>query len=334
MFPPYFFKVSIMTSELEKIADRTNKDRELTRGLVVAIDIGGTHITAAVVNINSGEINPDSQVKHSVNARSSATEILNIWSTTINKARQIIPNSSAIIGYGIAMPGPFDYEKGICLMQGLGKYDSLYGMNIRAALKSALSIPSYQPVIFQADSICFLLGETWKGVASGHQDVIAITLGTGFGSAFMREGKIVNEGEELPPGGWFYNQLYREGIADDYFSSRGLLRIYQNTGAPAVKDVQELAQQASVNQQARWAFEVFGAQLAEFLEPWLHSFKPTCVVIGGNISRAWEWFGPKLIRRLSYTCPEVIVKPSELLEDAALLGAALLPLKYKEPVNS
>ncbi|MCX7766239.1 MAG: ROK family protein [Candidatus Sumerlaeia bacterium] len=301
--------------------------------LVVAIDIGGTHITAAVVNIKDGNINPASRVKHSVNASSSANEILGIWCTTINETLQVLTNPSAIIGYGIAMPGPFDYENGICLMQGLGKYDALYGMNIRTELKKALNISSNIPMIFQADSICFLLGETWKGVASGHQDVIAITLGTGFGSAFMRRGEIVQEGIGLPPGGWFYNQPYREGIADDYFSSRGLLRIYQNTGAPAVRNVYELAQQASLNPYARWAFEVFGTQLAEFLEPWLYSFQPTCLVIGGNISRAWEWFGPKLIQRLSYTCPGIIVKSSELLEDAALLGAALLPLKYHEPAS-
>ena len=33
-------------------------------------------------------------------------------------------------GIGFAMPGPFDYVKGICYIQGVAKYENLYGINV------------------------------------------------------------------------------------------------------------------------------------------------------------------------------------------------------------
>ena len=34
---------------------------------------------------------------------------------------------------GIAIPGPFDYVNGICLIKGVAKYENLYGFNIADA---------------------------------------------------------------------------------------------------------------------------------------------------------------------------------------------------------
>jgi hypothetical protein len=58
------------------------------------------------------------------------------------------------------------------------------------------------------------------------------------------------------------------------------------------------------------------------------------VVIGGNIARAWKWFGESLLSGLSDSPVPVDLKPSILFEDAALLGAALLPLRFREPDSS
>jgi hypothetical protein len=36
----------------------------------------------------------------------------------------------------VATAGPFDYERGICLIQGLAKLEALYGVDLRAQLGS------------------------------------------------------------------------------------------------------------------------------------------------------------------------------------------------------
>ena len=50
-------------------------------------------------------------------------------------------------GIGFAMPGPFDYVKGICYIRGVAKYENLYGINVGEAIAEALKVPdgfSYQ----------------------------------------------------------------------------------------------------------------------------------------------------------------------------------------------
>jgi glucokinase len=41
---------------------------------------------------------------------------------------------------GISMPGPFDYENGICLIKGQNKYEALYGLYIKGLLADKLGI--------------------------------------------------------------------------------------------------------------------------------------------------------------------------------------------------
>jgi len=41
------------------------------------------------------------------------------------------------------------------------------------------------------DAHCFLLGESWIGQAKLYNKCVGITLGTGFGSAFMENNKII-----------------------------------------------------------------------------------------------------------------------------------------------
>ena len=47
---------------------------------------------------------------------------------------------SLLLGIGIAMPGPFDYNEGISLIRNLGKYDSIFGVNVRQYLSSEFNL--------------------------------------------------------------------------------------------------------------------------------------------------------------------------------------------------
>src|SRR5690606_9885973 len=126
-----------------------------------------------------------------------------------------------LAGIGIAMPGPFDYVNGISLIKGLGKYEALYGMNIKGELKARMMLPQDVPVIFANDAVCFARGEYSYGSALGYRRVVALTLGTGLGAAFLEDGRRVDKGPEVPDGGVLYNIPYGNGIAEDCFSTRG-----------------------------------------------------------------------------------------------------------------
>jgi glucokinase len=298
---------------------------------ILAMDIGGSHATAAVVDLATGGMVKGAPVRKTTDPSASAEAILRGW---ISSAREALDAAGepGVSGAGIAIPGPFDYDRGICLIRGLGKLESLYGMNIRRAFKARLARLAGVPVIFRNDATCFGIGEVWRGGARNCGNVICLTLGTGFGSSFIRDGVVVEAGDNVPPGGFLYSAAFRDGTAEDAFSSRGLVTRYAaSEGGAEVDGAREIAERAvGGDEAARRVFMEYGVALGEFLEPWVRGFRAQCVAVGGNIARAWEWFVPGLRSRLAASLPGVELRQAELFEDAALFGAARLPLLYRE----
>jgi glucokinase len=71
-------------------------------------------------------------------------------------------------------------------------------------------------------------------------------------------------------------------------------------------------------------FTEFGNNLGRFLAPWLLKFRAEIVVVGGNISNAYNYFGQTFedsLRREGCSCKVAL---SELMEDAAFIGSAWL----------
>ena len=71
-------------------------------------------------------------------------------------------------------------------------------------------------------------------------------------------------------------------------------------------------------------FKEFGTNLGSFLAPWLKRFDTGILIMGGNISHAWNLFGKETEEALRKEGCETITAISELKEDAALLGSACL----------
>ena len=94
---------------------------------------------------------------------------------------------------GVAVPGPFDYDAGVSAMT--HKLAPLRNVDLRGELSAALGLPP-QAFAFLNDAAAFLLGEWWAGAARARRRAMGVTLGTGLGSAYLDEGKIVTgEGE-------------------------------------------------------------------------------------------------------------------------------------------
>jgi glucokinase len=71
-------------------------------------------------------------------------------------------------------------------------------------------------------------------------------------------------------------------------------------------------------------FTDFGDNAGLFLVPWLKKFRAEILVIGGNISHAYNLFGDVFEERLRKEDCSCKVAISKLKEDAALLGSAYL----------
>ena len=295
----------------------------MKKNIAIGTDIGGSHISCAAIDLGSGKILRETLTERTVNNHAHASVIISVWAEALSDVLAKVPLEK-VKGIGFAMPGPFDYVKGICFIRGVAKYENLYGINITDAISSSLDVPEDFLIRFMNDASAFAVGEAWAGSATKANRSLSITLGTGFGSAFISNRIPIVDGPDVPKLGCIYHLPYNDGIADDYFSTRGLLGRYKSLTGKELNGVKEIAALAASDKIVSDLFTDFGDKLGLFLSPWLKKFKAEIVVIGGNISHAYSLFGDVFENRLKKENCICKVALSKLKEDAALLGSAYL----------
>ncbi|MCH5598957.1 ROK family protein [Niabella ginsengisoli] len=286
--------------------------------LIAAADIGGTHITAAVIDIVDRSIIPGSLVRLSVDASDNAENVISRWSLALKQASGDLPVSKI----GIAMPGPFDYANGISYMINQGKYESLYGLNVKQLLADHLTIEE-DLFSFSNDAACFLSGELFAANMDSNvfDKSISITLGTGLGTALYKNG--VAASADL------WSLPFKDNIAEYYLSSKWFVDQYlQRTGSHH-QGVKDLVQMANSNKVAAHLFQIFSYNLADFLIQFIKREEAETIILGGNISKAYKLFLPGVKRFVADVFPHVQIKVSRLGEVACLYGAAAEAIALK-----
>ena len=284
------------------------------------MDIGGTHVTAASVVIDSGGVQLGPSYREPLDSQGSADDIV----TTLVHCARRLPEAAGR-QWAIALPGPFDYEQGVGRYVGVGKFDSLNGYDLRTALTARL--PGDPTVTFCNDADAFVVGEWQAGAARGRATVAGITLGTGVGSCFLRNGVILRQGDGIPPAGRVDLLQYAGKPLEETVSRRALRHAYaQATGQSRVPDVREIADRA--RQGDRAAVDVFTYTfwaLGSALGTLLAEFGPDVLVVGGSIAASWDLVGPPLRAGLGGSWPSpTAIEPAQLPAQAPLLGAAYL----------
>lgn len=283
------------------------------RGVVGALEIGGTHVSAALVSLGERAIDTAGVQRHALAPDVTRDELVR----SIVAAAQRLARPD-VTRWGVATPGPFDYARGVSLIRGVAKLDALFGADLRAELSAAVGVKPAD-VTFLNDASAFLIGEWWAGKADGDGRSIGITLGTGLGSAFMSRGQIVESGPDVPPEGRLDLIPFRGAPVEETLSSRGLRDAY-GVDSP---DVIEIAQRARAGD--RHAAEVlrrFGSGLGEFLVPWVERFAATCVVLGGSIARSFDLWAEDFRAAFPSETDLTRYGVAEQLDEAPLLGAA------------
>lgn len=295
----------------------------MNKHIAIGADIGGSHISCAAIDLLTGKILRETLTERAVNNQAQAGVIIGVWSEALSAVLSKVPLEK-VKGIGFAMPGPFDYVKGICYIKGVAKYENLYGLNIKDNISNSLNVPAGFLFRFMNDASSFAVGEAWAGSAAKFTRSLSITLGTGFGSAFISDRIPIVDGDQVPKLGCVYHIPYLDGIADDYFSTRWFISRYKSITGKELSGVKELAELAATDKVVRDLFTEFGDKAALFLAPWLKKFKAEILVIGGNISHAYSLFGDVFEARLKKENCNCEVALSKLKEDAALMGSAYL----------
>ena len=291
--------------------------------VISVMDIGGTHVSAANVDLEARTVLPGQSFREPLTGDASASEFV---STLVGCASRLPARRGS--RWAIALPGPFDYERGIAQYEGVGKFDALRGYDLRAALLPLL--PGAGCISFHNDADAFVLGESWAGAAREHHSAVGITLGTGVGSGFVRGGVILRHGPGIPPGGRVDMLSFAGKPLEETVSRHALRRAYaQATGQSTAPDVREIAQHARQGESA--AARVFTQAyraLGTVLAPYLAEFDPTLLVVGGSIAASWDLVAEPLRAGLADAEPartgKIALEPAQHLAEAPLLGAAYL----------
>lgn len=311
--------------------------RKETKGepvYAIGVDIGGTSIRSGLVSAK-GRIRRGSFHRVPVNSKGPKEEILETFVLPLRKnLKQAKEEGLKVVGIGVGMCGPLDYPKGICLIKGVDKYESLYGTNLKEEFRRRLNLPDSFPMEFEIDTWDFARGEAWRGNARGFRRILALTLGTGLGSAFIADGELLADGPGVPPPyGWIGSLPYRDKKMDDMFSSRGILGLYFSLSQDSsrkglsVKDIAVRAKRG--DSLCIKVFQEFGKLLGEALAPILKEFGAECLLFGGQISKSFDLFSSSLKRELAHLRQLKRVTVARSINRAGVLGSAYRILTRK-----
>ncbi|MEX2540539.1 MAG: ROK family protein [Trueperaceae bacterium] len=294
---------------------------------MISFDIGGSAIKSGLIQ-SDGSVDGD-LARRTIDSTAGAQEILAELTEAIEAAHGRA-GESTVIGVTVAIPGPFDYRRAISRMNGLGKFEALYGLELDSLLRRRLPQLSSLPWRWVNDAAAFALGELHYGAARGMERAVFLTLGTGCGSAFAVDGALVSEGEGVPENGYVYPLPYRGAVVDEWLSQRGLWRLWREVaGSGRIEDEIDGAELADLarsgDERAAETYRRFGEALAAALAPVFAGFRAQRVVLGGQISRSADLFVPAARQALvqnAEVSPTPDLVTAMRLDAAALQGAA------------
>jgi len=284
---------------------------------IIGVDLGGTTIGAALVT-DKGKIIDKLEVPTQTN-KGTKTIVNNI----ISAIKEI--KKGEISGIGIGSPGPLDYKKGI-----IKDAVNLPFKNIplKDIIQNKFKIKTY----LDNDANCFGLAEAVFGQGKVYDNVVGITLGTGFGGSLIIKRKTYrgrNNAAEL--GHLTINhdgpdsRCNNHGCIETHVSARGIKRMH---GASNPHLIEKLAKKG--DEKAKKTYEETGHYLGLGLTNIMYALDPDIIIIGGKISNAWSLFSNtmnKVIKERYFVEPCNIVKSK--LKNPGILGAAALVLEDK-----
>lgn len=267
----------------------------------LGFDIGGSHMSVGLVKCSGEERTVLQLSSRPVDSTCSVNELIDglvdfihtfLGSTGINQ----------VSGIGFSIPGPFNYQSGVSEMRNNNKYDNLFGVDLRTTLINRLPNEwglKGEDLHFINDAQGFLLGcvreNGWE-----NEHVLGLTLGTGLGAAHYADRSLMLNGSK-GYAGYLYDTPYREGIAEDYFSTRWFADRYahlKGEGQQGIENVKQLAGQAD-NPVAMQVFREFGMNLADFLNVTVPLREYDRVVVGGSIAKSHVFFNDALTEGLT-----------------------------------
>jgi glucokinase len=317
------------------------------KDITIGIDIGGTNTKYGVVD-RAGNVLFQDHIK--TQEHEEFSDLINDLVKAIHDAIAGLDRSYNLVGVGVGAANG-NYYKGTIEHATNLKWKGII------PLADMLSKPLGVPVLVTNDANAAAVGEMVYGAARDMKDFIVITLGTGLGSGFVANGKLINGkhgiagelGHTTVNYAGRYCNCGKRGCLETYVSATGIKRSVYKLLADHLepselrgisfdnlntKMITEAAIRGDVV--AREAFEYTGRILGTKLAETVVHTDPEAIFLFGGLSLAGDLiFKPTIKHMEANLMPlfrgKVKILPSGLQNQAApILGASSLVWNYLE----
>jgi glucokinase len=321
----------------------------LTDGLrrVLAVDIGGTKIAAAIIN-EAGEIEERLQASTNRDGPSAGIAQIAEISTRLLEKRGLA--LSDILAVGIGIPAVLEPATDRVIWA-----PNLPGWR-HVALRESLQELIALPVFVEYDGHTAVLGEWWVGAGRGYDSCVDVIIGTGIGGGMILDGRLIRGNDRLAgAAGWIAmssddlsegNTERRIGqweklAAGPGIATRAALRLplypeselAATTGELSARDVFDAARKGDplARQIVDETADIIGVGVANIVS----LINPQIVILGGSIGAQGDLLLPRVREAVQavaqpISAQTVHIQSSTLATDAGLLGAAYAAISRRE----
>lgn len=331
--------------------ERPHEEPRAERRPVLALDLGGTQVRAAVVG-GDGAIG--ARVARRTPVQDGPDAVLSACVEALRMSREMAASTGhraigSLLGIAISTPGPIDPWRGV-----VGDTPNLgpdfHDIPIAERIEQGLGLPAY----LDRDTQIAALGEGAYGAARGLRDYLYVTVSSGVGGAIVSDGRLLigpdGTAGELghapvdfhgPPcgcGGVGHLESFASGVAIARAARVAIeagvapdLGAYAERNAITSVEARHVAEAEdagvatahAIMDEARRAF-------ASACVGWVNVFDPDLIVVGGSIAshQGDRLLGParEAITREAFRVPgrRVRIVPAALGDDVSLVGGVVL----------
>ncbi|RLD21389.1 MAG: ROK family protein [Bacteroidetes bacterium] len=306
--------------------------------VTVGIDLGGTTIKMGAVR--DGQLIASSEIK--ADSNKSLTAKLPEIAAGVNMLLQGLPvEERKFEGIGLAFPSIVDSRDMKVLLQYV-KFSDADELDLKAWAEQTWGVP----FVLENDARAALVGEWQYGAGRGEDNIVLCTIGTGFGSAVLMDGKVLKgahyvagnlgghmvvnfKGDKCNCGGigcleteassW----VLESKCQSHPLFNQSTLSSLETINYRAVFDHADTGDRLSIEIRDH-SISVWAAGIVNLV----HAFDPNVVIIGGGVMRRGQLILPLLQAHVDqHTWPPAgtyKIMPADDFTNAGVLGMAYL----------
>jgi glucokinase len=311
----------------------------MTNTAVIGFDLGGTKLAGAVFT-PQGRIACKAQLPLAGRRGQAVGELIRHELTSLLAAARA--KHLKVTAIGVSVPGISYSKTGKVWAPNIPGWEDY---PLRRELTAALHDKRIR-ITIDSDRACYILGETWQGVARGCRNAIFLAVGTGIGAGILIEGRVLRGARDIAGAiGWlaldrpFRREYIGCGCFEYHASGAGLAKVakegykvrrlqgYKGLTARDVFAAYDQGDPAACKVIAQ-AVEFWGMAVANLVS----LFNPEKIIFGGGVfgpgakllgdiyAEARKWAQPISIK-------QVKLHVSKLGGNAGLYGAGRLALQ-------